>query len=287
MKIENEFTVSVPIERAWEVLTDLEGIAPCMPGAQLTGVEGETYSGKLRVKVGPVISDFAGTATFTSKDETAHRAVIDAKGRDARGAGNASASIAASLRPDGDRTVVSVETDLRIAGKLAQFGNRMIAQVSEKLLGQFVDCLESKLAAESASPAASSSDEATEQSATASADTSAGTPSVGAGSDGITGGPSAGASGGASGGAAGAASGAPSGAAAGAASGAAAGGAFAGAAGGASGRAAAGSRTMGVSAEPEPVDLVKLAGGTVAKRVVPVVGAVILIALVIWYLIKR
>jgi uncharacterized protein len=270
MRIENEFTVSVPVERAWEVLTDLEGIAPCMPGAQLTGVEGETYSGKLRVKVGPVISDFAGTATFTSKDETAHRAVIDAKGRDARGAGNASASITASLRPDGDRTVVSVETDLRIAGKLAQFGNRMIAQVSEKLLGQFVDCLESKLAADPTSTTATES----------SADTSGA--ASGAVSDGTTGGAS-----GASGAASAEMSGAASGAAAGGASGAAPGSASGGITGGASGRAAAGSRTMGASAEPEPVDLVKLAGGTVAKRVVPLVIAVVVIALVIWYLIKR
>ena len=275
MKIENEFTVSVPIERAWEVLTDLEGIAPCMPGAQLTGVEGETYSGKLRVKVGPVISDFAGTATFTSKDETAHRAVIDAKGRDARGAGNASASIAASLRPDGDRTVVSVETDLRIAGKLAQFGNRMIAQVSEKLLGQFVDCLESKLAAESSSSVGA--DRTTEGNGSGVSATSAGT------SDGAAGGPAAGASGGAS---SGEPAGVPGGAS-GATSGGASAAGFAGAAGGASGRSAAGSRTVGASAEPEPVDLVKLAGGTVAKRVVPLVGAVIVIALVIWYLIKR
>jgi carbon monoxide dehydrogenase subunit G len=273
MRIENEFTVSVPLERAWEVLTDLEGIAPCMPGAQLTGVEGETYSGKLRVKVGPVISDFAGTATFTSKDETAHRAVIDAKGRDARGAGNASASIAASLRPDGDRTVVSVETDLRIAGKLAQFGNRMIAQVSEKLLGQFVDCLESKLAAEPTSTTATESPADTSVGLTG--DTSGA--ASGAVSDGTTGGASGAASaemsGGASGGAAGGASGAAS--------------ASDGITGGASGRAAAGSRTMGASAEPEPVDLVKLAGGTVAKRVVPLVIAVVVIALVIWYLIKR
>jgi uncharacterized protein len=275
VKIENEFTVSVPVERAWEVLTDLEGIAPCMPGAQLTGVEGETYSGKLRVKVGPVISDFAGTATFTTKDETAHRAVIDAKGRDARGAGNASASIAASLRPDGDRTVVSVETDLRIAGKLAQFGNRMIAQVSEKLLGQFVDCLESKLAAESSSSVGAAADGTTDaDGGDASGATSTGT------SDGTPGYDEA----------AGAASGAATGAAraaSGGAAGAASDGAFAGASGGAAGGAAAGSRTVGAQAEPEPVDLVKLAGGTVAKRVVPLVGAVIVIALVIWYLIKR
>jgi carbon monoxide dehydrogenase subunit G len=148
MKITDEFTVSVPVDRAWEVLTDLAGIAPCMPGAQLTGFDGETYNGKVRIKVGPVISEFAGTARFAEKDDAAHRAVIDARGKDSRGAGNASALITAGLRAEGDRTVVSVDTDLKISGKVAQFGSGMIKQVSEKLLGEFVDCLESKLLAD-------------------------------------------------------------------------------------------------------------------------------------------
>ena len=146
MKIDNEFTVSVPIERAWEVLTDLEGIAPCLPGARLTGVQDEVYQGEIRIKVGPVVSQYAGTARFVEKDDAAHRAVIDAKGRDSRGAGNASAAITAQLRAEGERTVVSVETDLKIAGKIAALGGGMIKEVSEKLLGQFVECLESKLA---------------------------------------------------------------------------------------------------------------------------------------------
>jgi carbon monoxide dehydrogenase subunit G len=148
MKIDNEFTVSVPIDEAWEVLTDLEGIAPCLPGAQLTGSEGSTYMGKVKVKVGPVTTEYAGTAAFVEKDDAAFRAVIDAKGRDSRGSGNASATITAQLRSDGARTVVSVDTDLKISGKIAQFGSGMIAEVSEKLLGQFVDSLEAKLAGE-------------------------------------------------------------------------------------------------------------------------------------------
>jgi carbon monoxide dehydrogenase subunit G len=147
MRIENEFTVSVPIERAWEVLTDLAGIAPCMPGAQLTGVEGDVYSGKVKVKVGPVTSEYAGTARFVEKDDATYHAVIDAKGRDSRGAGNASAAISAQLRADGPRTVVSVDTDLKISGKIAQFGSGMIKEVSTKLLGQFVECLEQKVSA--------------------------------------------------------------------------------------------------------------------------------------------
>jgi uncharacterized protein len=152
MRIENEFTVSVPIERAWEVLTDLAGIAPCMPGAQLTGVEGDVYSGKVKVKVGPVTSEYAGTARFVEKDDSTYHAVIDAKGRDSRGAGNASAAISAQLRADGPRTVVSVDTDLKISGKIAQFGSGMIKEVSTKLLGQFVECLERKVSVPAAVP---------------------------------------------------------------------------------------------------------------------------------------
>jgi len=135
MKIENQFKVSLPIGRAWEVLTDLEAIAPCMPGAQLTGSDGEVYSGKIKVKVGPVTTEYAGTATFAEKDADAFHAVIDAKGREAHGAGNASATITAQLTEDGDHTLVSVDTDLKISGKVVQLGSGMIAEVSEKLLG--------------------------------------------------------------------------------------------------------------------------------------------------------
>ncbi|MEU7749988.1 SRPBCC family protein [Nonomuraea sp. NPDC049158] len=162
MKIDNEFTVSVPIERAWEVLTDLEGIAPCMPGARLTGVEGDVFSGKVRVKVGPVVSEYAGTVRFLEKDDADHRAVIDAKGRDSRGAGNASAAITAQLRADGPRTVVSVDTDLKISGKVAQLGSGMIKEVSNKLLGQFVACLEAKLTEPAPETAATDTTEAPE-----------------------------------------------------------------------------------------------------------------------------
>ena len=154
MKIDNEFTVGVPIDRAWAVLTDLEGIAPCMPGAVLTGVEGDVYAGKVKIKVGPITSEYAGTARFTERDEVNHRAVIDASGRDVRGAGNAAAAITAQLRAEGSSTVVSVDTDLKISGKIAQFGSGMIKEVSTKLLGQFVDCLEGKLAADVPVPSA-------------------------------------------------------------------------------------------------------------------------------------
>jgi len=146
MKFDNEFTVSVPVELAWQALTDLAEVSLCLPGARLTGVEGETYNGEVRVKVGPVVSEYAGTAQFAERDDTAHRAVIDAKGRESRGAGNASAVITMQLRAEGLRTVVSVDTDLKISGKIAQLGGGMIAEVSQKLLGQFAECLESKFA---------------------------------------------------------------------------------------------------------------------------------------------
>lgn len=155
MKIDNEVRVDAPIEQAWKALTDLEGLAPCMPGAQLTSVEGEVYHGKVRVKVGPVISQFQGTATFVEKDETNHTAVIKAAGKDVRGQGNASATVNAQLTPDGTGTAVSVSTDLNISGKLAQFGSGMIKEISEKLFAQFIANVEEQLHADPApAPAA-------------------------------------------------------------------------------------------------------------------------------------
>lgn len=150
MKIANEFTVNAPIEDAWNVLTDLEQVIPLMPGAQMTGREGDDVLGKVKVKVGPVTSEFSGKVHFVEQDATAHRAVIDGKGKEARGTGNAAATVTAQLHDAGDHTRVTVDTDLKIVGKLAQFGSSMLQQVSEKLLGQFVESLEAKLAADSA-----------------------------------------------------------------------------------------------------------------------------------------
>lgn len=157
MEIQNEFTVNVPIERVWAVLTDLEIVALCLPGAVLTGRESDTYVGKVKVKVGPVVSEYAGTAVLVEKDDEHHRAVIEAQGRNSGGAGGASARIVETLRPDGEKTVVSVITDLSITGKIAQFGKSAIAEVSEKLMGQFVQALESKLTAPTDPPEASAS----------------------------------------------------------------------------------------------------------------------------------
>jgi carbon monoxide dehydrogenase subunit G len=142
MELTNEFTVDAPIEQAWSVLTDLERIAPCMPGAQLTEVEGEEYRGNVKIKVGPITAQYKGVATFVSKDDTSHTAVLKAEGRDTRGQGNASATITATLTPAGSGTKVVVGTDLTITGKVAQMGRGVLADVSGKLLDQFVQSLE-------------------------------------------------------------------------------------------------------------------------------------------------
>jgi carbon monoxide dehydrogenase subunit G len=153
MKIANEFTISAPLDDAWDVLTDLAQVVPLMPGAQLIGQEGDDYLGKVKIKVGPVITEFTGKAKFVDLDRENHRAVINARGREARGTGNAAAVVTAQLHPDGNNSRVTVDTDLKIVGKLAQFGSGMLQQVSEKLLGQFVESLEAKLAG-TAQPAA-------------------------------------------------------------------------------------------------------------------------------------
>jgi uncharacterized protein len=145
MELTNEFRVGVPVEQAWEVLTDVERIAPCMPGAQLQEVEGDEYRGIVKVKVGPITAQYKGTATFAERDDVAHRAVLSAEGRETRGQGNASATVTATLTPDGDGTKVSVVTDLTVTGRVAQFGRGVLADVSAKLLGQFVDCLETSV----------------------------------------------------------------------------------------------------------------------------------------------
>jgi carbon monoxide dehydrogenase subunit G len=146
MKIANEFTVSAPAARAWDVLTDLEQVVPLMPGAQLVGQEGDDYLGKVKVKVGPVTSEFSGKAHFVDRDAEAHRAIVNARGKEARGSGNATATITLAVHEAGAHSRVTVDTDLRVVGKLAQFGSGILQQVSEKLLGQFVDSLEAKLA---------------------------------------------------------------------------------------------------------------------------------------------
>ncbi len=142
MKIEDQFRVDVPIEEAWRVLLDVERIAPCMPGAQLQEIEGDEYRGVVKVKVGPITAQYKGAAKIIEADEAARRIVLKGEGRDTRGQGNASALVTVLLAEDGSGTNVSVDTDLNVTGKVAQFGRGVMADVSAKLLGQFVKSLE-------------------------------------------------------------------------------------------------------------------------------------------------
>src|SRR5438128_3669680 len=142
MEIADSFRVSTPIDDTWKVLLDIEGIAPCMPGAQLQEVEGNIYRGVVKVKVGPITAQYKGTATLVEADEAGRRIVLDASGRDTRGQGNANASIVVTMNEEGGGTRVDVVTDLSITGKVAQFGRGVLDDVSAKLLRQFVDNLE-------------------------------------------------------------------------------------------------------------------------------------------------
>ena len=143
MEINNSFEVKAPLDVAWSTLTDLARIAPCLPGATLTSIEGDIYKGHVTVKVGPIVAKFGGQAIFQERNDTEHRAVLKGEGRDTTGKGNASAIITAQLEVvDAMTTRCSVSTDLTITGKIAQFGRGALADVSDKLLKQFVVNLE-------------------------------------------------------------------------------------------------------------------------------------------------
>jgi len=142
MELVHEFSVPVPGEQAWQVLTDVERIAPCLPGAELTGVDGDTYRGQVKIKAGPITGQHRGTASFAEKDEARHRVVLKASGRDTRGQGTASATVTAEMAQADGGTTVSIVTDLTISGRVAQFGRGVMRDVSARLLEQFVRNLE-------------------------------------------------------------------------------------------------------------------------------------------------
>jgi uncharacterized protein len=150
VELEHEFTVPVPVDRAWEVLLDVEKIAPCMPGAALDSVDGDSFTGQVKVKVGPITVAYAGTASFLEKDPAAHRAVVEAKGKETRGSGTAAATVTASMADDGGSTRVTVVTDLAITGRPAQFGRGVMNDVGNKLIGQFADCVATTITASGA-----------------------------------------------------------------------------------------------------------------------------------------
>lgn len=149
----NEFLVHRPIEQTWAVLTDVERIAPCLPGAQLQEIEGDTYRGVVKVKLGPISTQFKGQAHFVERDDASHRAVLKGEGRDTSGKGNADALITAQLEaisPELTKCVVS--TELRVTGKVAQFGRGIMGDVSEKLMTQFAHNLNTMLDADGDTP---------------------------------------------------------------------------------------------------------------------------------------
>jgi carbon monoxide dehydrogenase subunit G len=147
VKLTNEFTVAAPADEAFAVLLDVERVAPCLPGASLAGGDGETFDGAMTIKLGPVTSRFEGTVRIVEADRAAHRAVLRAQARDARGSGTAAATITTSLRAAGGATRVAVETDLQVSGPVAQFGRGVMQDVSGKLMRQFADCLAEEMGA--------------------------------------------------------------------------------------------------------------------------------------------
>ena len=236
MKIEDSFRVEVPVEEAWKVLLDLERIAPCLPGAQLTEVEGDEYRGTVKIKVGPITAQYKGVAKIEEADEANRKVVLQAEGRDTRGQGNASATVVATLVPDGDGTTVNIDTDLNITGKVAQFGRGVMADVSSKLLGQFADNLKKDVLTGGPGSNLAADDAPTDPGTTASGTTASGTTVAGTGSPADAG--------------------------------------FA-----STGSSDAGPRKI-ESREAEPIDLMDAAGGSVGKRLAPVLaGLVVVVAI--------
>ncbi|MFI6490221.1 SRPBCC family protein [Streptomyces sp. NPDC050564] len=145
MDLHHEFTVPVPVEDAWRVLLDIERVAPCMPGATVDDYDGKTVTGSVKVKVGPITLTYRGTAVFEEQDEAAHRMVLIASGKESRGQGTARARVTGTLSERDGGTAVSVETDLTVTGRPAQFGRGVMAEVGDKLVGRFADCLSERL----------------------------------------------------------------------------------------------------------------------------------------------
>ncbi|MFJ8029377.1 SRPBCC family protein [Streptomyces sp. NPDC096032] len=145
MELQHEFTVPVPVGEAWPALLDIERVAPCLPGAAVEEYDGKTVTGSVKVKVGPVTVTYRGTAVFEEQDEAAHRMVLVASGRETRGQGTARATVTAELTGRDGGTSVSVRTDLTVTGRPAQFGRGVLAEVGDRLVSQFADCLAQRL----------------------------------------------------------------------------------------------------------------------------------------------
>lgn len=181
MKLEHQFVVPAPVEQAWAAFNDLERVVPCFPGATLTSYDGDGFVGSCKVKLGPVSLQYNGNGTFTERDEATHRAVVEAKGKDRRGNGTATVHVTAQLTASGDSaTAVTVETDLTVTGRPAQFGRGLIQEVSDKLLDQFVACLTKELGTSAeASPTPAEPSAASAGASSSSGPTSSGSASSG------------------------------------------------------------------------------------------------------------
>jgi carbon monoxide dehydrogenase subunit G len=247
MRLDHEFTVPVPAAQAWPVLLDVDRIAPCMPGATITKVDGDDFEGTVKVKVGPITVTYGGTASFLEKDEAQRIAVIEARGKETRGSGTATARVTAQLFDSGeDSTRVAVTTDLSVTGKPAQFGRGVMSDVGNKLLGRFADCLAGELAGTSMAkpaPAPKGAEPASAESGVSAQSQAE------AGSDN------------------------PDSAAATVSSPAV--------------ESRAPSRLDAPVREAEPIDLMEAAGGAVAKRVVPAMGVLALLAVLFVVLRRR
>ncbi len=169
MELNNEFRVAVPAAKTWEVLTDVERVAPCLPGATLLSVDGDEFTGAVKVKVGPITVSYKGEAAFVEKDAAAQRVVLKANGKETRGNGNAAAVVTAQLKDEGDSTSVVITTDLTISGKAAQFGRGVLADVAGNLIAQFAKALEADMLG-GAPAATQSASAATQPTAAAAAD---------------------------------------------------------------------------------------------------------------------
>ncbi|BCQ10898.1 carbon monoxide dehydrogenase subunit G [Mycobacterium heckeshornense] len=149
MEFNNEFRVAVPAAKTWEVLTDVERVAPCLPGATVLSVDGDEFTGTVKVKVGPITVSYQGVACFQEKDAAARRLVLKATGKETRGSGSAAALVTAQLKDEGEASRVLITTDLTISGKAAQFGRGVLADVATNLVGQFAKRLEAELLGDS------------------------------------------------------------------------------------------------------------------------------------------
>jgi len=146
MQLENKFTIAAPIEDAWAALNNPETVAPCFPGAALTEYTGDSFTGTVKVKLGPISLTYKGKGTYIDRDDANHKVVIDATGRDSRGNGTAKAKVTGTMVADGpDKTEVTMSTDMTITGRPAQFGRGVISDVADKIIGQFASCLADKL----------------------------------------------------------------------------------------------------------------------------------------------